>query len=305
MTSSAKHRGIIVLGAPRSGTTLFRRLLDAHPAIACPGETFLLKATAQFLQSESIGYGIDYGVLGGLQAAGFEEAEVLARLRALSFGMLQEIADKAGKPRWASKTAVDSFYLEDIEKLYGEHAHFVCIVRHGLDVVASMKEFSDEMQGYVRELHRYVQRYPRPLEAFAHAWVDVTTGLRGFAERHPDNAILIRYEDLVDDPEATLRAVLDLVGEPWDPAMLEAPFADAKVDGIGDWKAYRRGAIDGGSVERWRKLPPSAIDRIAGIVGPTLEACGYPPLEAASDEEAKRKQELAQMLMAAARGGEG
>ncbi|MCA9663328.1 MAG: sulfotransferase, partial [Myxococcales bacterium] len=38
--SAGRSPGIIVLGAPRSGTTLLRRLLDAHPNIACPPETY-------------------------------------------------------------------------------------------------------------------------------------------------------------------------------------------------------------------------------------------------------------------------
>jgi len=302
--SQAKHRGIIVLGAPRSGTTLLRRLLDAHPSIACPGETFLLKASARFLQSETIGYGVDYGVLGGLQGAGFSEQEVLDRLRQTCFGFMENIADQAGKPRWAMKTAVDSFYIDEIDRLCGGHANFICVVRHGLDVIASMKEFSDQLQGYIEELHHYVQRYPRPLEAFAHAWVDVTQDLLSFVLRHPDNAILIRYEDLVDDPQATLSPVLELVGEAWDDRMIEAPFEAASVDGIGDWKAYKRGAIDSGSVGRWHDLPHSAVDRVAEIVGPTLRACGYPPVDQTPDDEAQRKQELAKMLMSAARNTE-
>ena len=293
-----------MLGAPRSGTTLLRRLLDAHPAIACPGETFLLKSAARFLKGETIGHGVDYGVLGGLEAAGFCGEEVRARLRQMTFGFLEDIADRAGKPRWATKTAVDSFYLDEIDGLFGEHAYFVCVIRHGLDVIASMKEFSDEMQGYIEELHRYVRRYPRPLEAFAHAWVDVTGGLQSFAFRHPGNAVLIRYEELVRDPEATLRPVMELVGETWDQRMIEAPFQAARVDGIGDWKAYKRGSIDDSSVRRWRNLPAGAVDQVAGIVGPTLQACGYPPIEPTPDDETKRKQELAKMLMSAGRGGE-
>lgn len=302
--SQSKHRGIIVLGAPRSGTTLLRRLLDAHPSIACPGETFLLKATARFLESETIGYGVDYGVLGGLQAAGFSEQEVLVQLRGLCFGFMEEIADRAGKPRWAMKTAVDSFYIDEIDRLYGAHAYFICVVRHGLDVIASMKEFSDEMQGYIEELHRYVQRYPRPLMAFAHAWVDITEGLQSFALRNPDNTILIRYEDLVHDPEATLRPVMELVGEAWDDRMIEAPFNAKQIDGIGDWKAYKRGSIDSSSVSRWRNLPPGAVDQVAGIVGPTLRSCGYPPIDRTPDDETERKHELAKMLMSAARNTE-
>ena len=129
--SQPTHRGIILLGMPRSGTTLLRRLLDGHPNIAAPGETFLLRATARFLETERIADGIDYGVLGGLGAAGYAEEEVLGRLRHLAFGFLDEIAAGEGKPRWAAKTAVDSFYLDRIDRIYGAHASFVCLVRHG------------------------------------------------------------------------------------------------------------------------------------------------------------------------------
>ena len=197
----AHPQGIIVLGMPRSGTTLLRRLLDAHPRICCPGETFLLRASAKFVQGERIASGIDYGVLGGLRALGLAEEDVLSALRQLCFGLLDQLAEQDGKPRWASKTAVDSFYLKEIERIYGDHACFIVVIRQGLDVVCSLQEFAQELQAYISELHAYVSRYPRPLEAFAHAWSDVTRDLLAFVERNP-NAILVRYEDLVERARA-------------------------------------------------------------------------------------------------------
>lgn len=296
-----KHQGIIILGMPRSGTTLLRRLLDGHPNIACPGETFLLKATARFLETESIAYSIDYGVLGGLGAAGFSEDEVLSELRALAFGFLATIAEREGKPRWAAKTAVESFYVDQIEKIYGDHAYFVCITRHGLDVVSSLKEFTDETQGYIRELHGYIKSHPRPLEAFAHAWADVTASLLSFVERHPENAILCRYEDLVAAPESTLERVLEFVGEGWDANVLRAAFDKKDVRGLGDWKTYGKSSIDEASVGRWKTLPQEAVRRLSNIVNPALKACGYEPVEAGEEltgEAAMRKYELAMMFNA-------
>lgn len=304
--SDHKHRGIVVLGMPRSGTTLLRRLLDAHPRIAAPGETFLLRGAARFLESETIADGIDYGVLGGLRAAGFAEDDVLRRLRDLVFGFLDEVADSEGKPRWAAKTAVDSFHIENIERVFGEHAYFVCLLRHGLDVVCSLDEFSGEVRGYIRELHAYVARYPRPLEAFAHAWADVTRGLLDFADRHPGTALVCRYEDLVREPEATLGRILGFVDEDFDPRLLKAAFRGGEVKGLGDWKTYSKPAIDTESLERWRELPEAALAGLAEIVNPTLAAAGYEPVSASragDSDDAMRRYELAMMFNAGRAGG--
>ena len=160
MTKSPAHQGIIVLGTPRSGTTLLRRLLDAHPDIACPGETNLLNSAARFMRSEKIAEGVDIGVMSGLRFCGFEEQDVLERLREFVFQFHREHARRAGKPRWAEKTAFDAFYVDEIERLCGDEAFFICMIRHGMDVTCSLKELCDVNGGYLQELHEYVRRHP-------------------------------------------------------------------------------------------------------------------------------------------------
>ena len=84
-------------------------------------------------------------MLSGLSYAGVEEHEVLQRLRGLAFGLLDEHARREGKPRWAEKTAFDSFYIREIDRIFGDHCDFVCLLRHGLDVAVSMQEFCDRV----------------------------------------------------------------------------------------------------------------------------------------------------------------
>jgi hypothetical protein len=305
MNSDPRYEGIIVLGAPRSGTTLLRRLLDSHPNIACPGETNILNACARFLHSEVITEGVDMGVLGGLSFAGFPDQAVLGRLRAFAFAFPREYAARQGKRRWAEKTAVDSFYVDRIERLCGEHAHFICVVRHGLDVACSYQDLVVENGAYLGELHAYIKLYRRPLEAFCHAWAEVTTAIRTFAERHPQNALLFRYEDLIDNPEAVLRRIIEFVGEPWDPTLLDRAMRDWQGTGLGDWKTYRKAKIDGSSVGRWHNLSRATISSLGPLVNPTLVANGYEPVEVEptrSLAEARRRYELG-LLAAAARHG--
>jgi len=146
MTSEQEPmKGAIVLGSPRSGTTLLRRLLDSHPDLSCPGETFLFRGCARFIEHDTISGGFDYGVLGALEGLGYSREDVLTRLRRFAVEFYEELARKDGKSMWIAKTAVDSFYMNQIEELFARHAKFICVLRHGLDVVCSMDEFSRDL----------------------------------------------------------------------------------------------------------------------------------------------------------------
>jgi protein-tyrosine sulfotransferase len=294
MTQPA-HDGVIVLGSPRSGTTLLRRILNAHPEIACPGETNVFSGCARFLESERVAEGVDIGVLSGLGFAGFDEQHVLNALREFAFGFHREYAKKQNKPRWASKTAFDLFYLDAIEKFCGNHAYFICLQRHGLDVACSLKELCDANGTYLRELHDYIKRYPRPLEAFCHVWVDLNQAMHAFIKRHPNNALFLKYEDLVADPESTTRKIAEFVKVDWSADWVGRAMQSSSSVGLGDWKTYTKDKIDSEGVGRWKKFSKHTISAMAKICNPTLVANGYSPVEIEDErsaEEARRRYEL-------------
>lgn len=291
--------GILVLGAPRSGTTLLRRLLDAHPRIACPPETNVFTACGRFLRSEKTADGVGIGVLEGLEYAGFSRADVLGRLREFAFSFHREYAARRGKPRWAAKTAFDAFYLPEVELLCADRCAFLCIQRHGLDVACSIQELCEKNGGYLQELHAYVVRYPAVLEAFAHAWVDLARAIEEFASRHPENALLIRYEDVVAEPDAAMARVMEFLGESWEPRLTREALSSQEAVGLGDWKTYGRSSVDASSVGRWKKLPRHAIARLAQICNPVLQQCGYEPVRVDPEEapgEVRRRYQLGLML---------
>jgi len=289
-------QGIVVLGCPRSGTTLLRRLLDAHPNIACPGETCVLSGAARFLRSEVVSDGLEFGVLNGLAFAGFEPQQILDKLREFTFSFHRDYARTQGKKRWAEKTAVDVFYLSKIEELCADHVQYICVIRHGLDVACSIREFSDRGHTYLTELHEYVKKYPRPLEAFAHAWVDATKSILDFQARHSENSLIVNYEALISDPNVEGSRLFKFLGEEWHEDLPKQAMGKSGSLGLGDWKAHSATSIDKGSVDRWRSLPPGVITRLAEICNSTLERCGYEPirLQPKQDQaEARRRYSLA------------
>jgi hypothetical protein len=284
-----------------------RRFLDAHPHIVCPPETNLLRACSRFLAEDQSALGLRIGVLSGLAFAGFPEEEVLRRLREFALGFFRSLAASAGKRRWAEKTAFDVFHLDQIEQLLGETCRFVCMSRNALDTVCSMKELSDEMDRYLVELHSYVRQYSSPLEAMAHAWAEANQRLLRFVSDHPDHCVLVRYEDLLETPDAVLTRIFDFLDEPADVSMvMEAAFAGGAQVGLGDWKTYETAGLNRARGAA-RNLAPDVVARIAPIVNPTMAQLGYEPVPAPaplSPEEARaryRAMKMVQQMQAARR----
>ncbi len=287
--------GILIVGSPRSGTTLLRRLLDAHPSIACPGETNVFGAAARFLRRDPVAEGLEFGVLSGLALAGFEPDDVMGRVRDLAFGFMEDIAKRADKPRWAEKSAMDAFYLDEIRNVCGERVRYVAIVRHGLDVAKSVGDLCDRNDGYLPEFHEYVRRDSHRFVAFAKAWVDTTGAVLELAKERPDQTVLVRYEDLVADPVATMQRIFTSIGEEYVDGLVETALTKSSGAGLGDWKTYERPKVTSASIDRWKEFTPATLSLLAPIVNPTLEAAGYDPVPARplpTPEQARRRFEL-------------
>jgi hypothetical protein len=297
---SSDYEGVIILGVPRSGTTLLRRLLNAHPGFACPPETNIFSAGSRFLKEATFAGGLSVGVVPGLGFSGFEREEVLARTREFLFDFLRKIRNDARKAYWVEKTAVDIFHLDAIETLCAHHCRYICITRHPLDVICSLGDLSRKMQSHLPEIYSYIQRYRSPIEAYAHAWRDGNRRLQSFIATHPDWCVKLRYEDLVTSPTEQLERIFAFLGQPTDcEALIESAMKDREAAGLGDWKTYHRDGIDQGSVDRHDELGRWTVSKIAPLLNPLMIELGYPELHRGlpqEGEEAERAQALARMV---------
>lgn len=278
MTAGRPQSGIIILGHPRSGTTLLRRLLDAHPEISAPPETHLFGGAARFIAADITADGADVGVLAGLSYLGFDDGETLDRLRAFCFGFLDDYAQRSGKRRWAEKTAFDSFHIPAIERICGDHVHYIGIVRHPLSVAVSCIEFCDAMGVYPHVLHQYVQRWPQPAEAFVRSWIDVSEALVALGRRRPERVLILRYEDLVEDPSGIMAELLDFTGADIETGFVASALGRTGDLGFSDHKSYGSDTVHRASMERWRSLPQGQITALAPLIVDWLETFGYPAL---------------------------
>jgi protein-tyrosine sulfotransferase len=260
-TSGERH--IVMGGAPRSGTTLLRRIFDKHPAVAAGPESKLFVPAAFNLEWLAQGYSIPLGELVVLRDESESQAAFIdafaARVRA-----------DTGKSRWAEKTPMNIRNLDWIGSRWPESS-VVHIIRDGRDVVCSVRQHPDwrwRDGGWQKVL------VPRPVDTYAQRWVTDTA--MGMAWRDHPTYVEVRYEDLVADPEPVLRAIclgIDIdVDTDWlADVTSSAPATDAAA------RPDDKGALTTASVGRWRTdLSPDEADEVTRICGPRLAELGYP-----------------------------
>jgi LPS sulfotransferase NodH len=270
----SEERHIVMGGAPRSGTTLLRKLFDRHPEICSGAETKLFVPAAYNLAWLAQSYTIPLSELGAMRHDASSQGSFIdafaARVRA-----------DAGKSRWAEKTPQNIRNLDWILERFPK-ASVVHIIRDGRDVICSMRQHPDW-----RWLDGQWQKVlvPRPLEWYAERWLADTAS--GMAWRDDPRYVEIRYEDLVAKPSGVLRTVCDGIGASTDVAWLETvrrSEVDVRDDGDGSATGEARhtkrpdyeGAVSGASVGRWREdLSADEQREVERLCGPRLSELGY------------------------------
>jgi hypothetical protein len=273
----------------RSGTTLLRMMLDAHPQLTIPPETHFIPDLIKVARE---GAATPEALLKVIVSQrewgdfGFTEDELLERFSSIrSLGAPEAIraffdayAERVAKPRWGDKTPRYVTRMRLIEDALPE-AHFVHVIRDGRDVALSVRD-------------RTVKDYT--VERVAQRWKEKISKARRDAPllKH---YMELRYEDLILDPEHSLRRVCDFIAIGYDGAMLDYhERSDQRLremarelpaqGGKAQLSVERRMAThartteppDPERVSRWRR-EMGAEDRVAfeSVVGGLLAELGY------------------------------
>ena len=274
MTGTAK-RGHLLLGFPRSGTTLLSRLLDSHPEVSSPPETYLFSSAARFLHEQDQVEGPPIGVLGGLAFVDIGAEEVYAPLRQMLWDFHARIA--GAKPVWVEKTAIDIFHLEALEPLLAGHARVIWLERHPLDVIVSNLGLAQVMGAQLHDLFELTRHINGPHEGYARAWAERAAAMRAFAERHPDMVCRVQYEEMTRNPEAELNRIFAFLEvEPCAGQVLVDAFARPPRTGLGDFNFDATTAIRPAPENGWKgRIPPAALARIVPLLADEMAASGY------------------------------
>ena len=268
---------LFLVGMPRSGTKLLRDLLNQHPRVAIPRvETEFLPDWARrwdsfgdlrdrarfeaFYQAVSGSSYFTYMAEDEGGQAGLDEWFAACdggSLAAVMEALVRVDTGTVGQPEviWGDKSPGYISHLPLLEERF-TGARFIHIVRDVRDYALSMQKAWGKHP--VRAAQRWVDGVSR-----AHA----TGGLLG-AHRYLE----LRYEDLLDDPQAVLERVCTFLSIDFQPGMLEL---DRSTENLGDTKGLT--AIQRGNKEKWReRMDPALRERIEAISCPLLHGLGYP-----------------------------
>ena len=182
---------IFVVGAPRSGTSLLRRLLSSHGRLYISPELRILELIK---------------IAGVLAAPGNRARQVpmgMAYGRLLARHQLQH----TNSVRYGDKYPPYCTDIPELSKLFPD-AQFVHIIRDGRDVVSSLAR--------TRAANRGWRRGPDipAIDELVNDWVSFVHAARqGGAALEAGRYHELRYEHLLADPIPTLRATLRFLGE--------------------------------------------------------------------------------------------
>lgn len=309
LVSGAQDRMIFVTGASRSGTTLLSFVLRSHSRVlGLPelqyfgdfvdprrrethpvGERQLLQAATALYERHERGVR-----MAALQSCDADEIQLVARLRARALvdGLTDErrdpygvfadatgrLARAAGKAIPCEQTPRNIFYAEALLDIYPQ-ARFVHMMRDPRAVMASQKKRWKRRRLLANRaalppsdaLRSWVNYHPYTMGSL---WAKANA--EAYRLRSHPRFRIIRFEDLLAQPEATVREVCEHLDLAYEPAMLDVPQINSSH--ASSASGARRG-FNPEAIDAWKKTLG------AGEIAVTERLCragmalgGYPPL---------------------------
>jgi hypothetical protein len=222
-TSVLSERPVLIVGMPRSGTTLAEQIIAAHPQVHGAGE-------------------LPYWNSAASRHAAATDAGGDASLEPLADDYLALLAEVShGAARVVDKMPANFMFLGMIHAAM-PRARIIHLARNPIDTCLSIyfQNFGpahsyatdlDDLTHYYREYRRIMDHWRRVL---------------------PAGVILdVPYEELVHNPERWSRAMVEHIGLPWNARCLDFHDTARIVSTFSQWQA--RQPIHTASVERWRR----------------------------------------------------
>jgi len=270
---AAEAGPVFVTGLNRSGKSLFSMLLSSHPQIAIPrresrfwttiGDRFgPLDVPANLERClEAVVASHDWG------QTPLDRRRLAERFRVgpptyegLYAACHQEFAASKAKRRWGAHGQGLEHRVDHLIAAYPG-----CRIIH---LVRDPRDGCAELRASERQLGRRL--WPGQVAIHAERWLEASRRASVHETRHPEAYLVLRYEDLVSDPQAACDAVCRFLGEPGIPNAARVADVWGLLGGVGyfDWSSDHVGSYR-------RELSRGEISYVQTRLGPAMAERGY------------------------------
>ena len=228
--STTQERPILVVGMPRSGSTLIEQILASHPAVAGTGENPDLGNALSTLGKAT---------KDRIQACAEAEPDAIARVGRTYLDRLRHRAPDADR-------ITDKFLLNFL------HLGFLSKAVPGARFIHSRREAMDNAVACYKVLFTSNLPFAYDLEDLGHFHVQLTRLMEHWNRFLGDKILTVDYEEMVRDQEGQSRRLLEFLDLPWDPACLNFFETQRTVHSASSTQV--RQPIYQSSVEKWKSF---------------------------------------------------
>ncbi len=224
-----------ILAPMRSGTTLLRKMLNAHRKLAAPPETWFLLPLANLWagEGEAPGYNVRQAAV-ALQSVTDRETflEACRRFASTVYATLLP----PGGVCVIDKTPMYLKIADELPVIF-PRARFILLGRDPRATAWSFKTW---------------EKVSSTIDSAIELTGDSFRRQFTFARNHADRSLVVHYERLCQEPEAVCSALCEFLGTAIDPAMIDYADHGNKRPGYGDEKSLMHRRPHTQSLSRWK-----------------------------------------------------
>jgi hypothetical protein len=218
---------VFIISQPRAGSTLLQRVLGNHPQIFTVSEPWVMLHPVYALKKEGVTAEYDASLANWaleefLRNAPEGRQLYIHAVREMALVLYGRLLGLSGKDFFLDKTPRYYFIIPELREIF-PNGNFIILLRNPLAILSSV-------------LQTWFNNQPQPLIQ-SKSYTDLVDGphylLNGIKQLQ-GRATIVHYEDLVRNPNCTVKHLCDQLGIPFSPEMITYGSYPPLIGSLGD-----------------------------------------------------------------------